>query len=619
MSSPRWLPALLVSLMLFSLLPLGQAGTAPMNGGPYLIETDALWDVDGQMNAQVVVKAGATLTIEAIIYVADGASLTVEEGATLRMTNATLAAEEGPTAVRPISISDETSLLARSSVSGGAFTLRIVAETGTMLDGWTVAWDEIPPQDMSGDVHEINFTSPKDDFRLNFDLPPGNIGDLVIASLQIVDITSSTVTTTPAIGSEPIDVFLAGAAGFPLNIHGTAHFDNSVIQGAVIDITGVLSMDDSALKASGPVQVHGNDASLDMQGGSISLSRVDHDIELDATAGITWGAAQGTGGLIDRWERTVSEQTIHIPVDGMDCLGGPCVRYIYHGVGSPNAGATSPRTADPEGNSLVPARTVEIGWADSTEVWTESATIEVETFRTAWNMGTEMDSWSQSIFVPLPYDVEVFEILPHLDHPIISVDNVDIPGDAGSIGATIPFSITVTNSGDETATVFIRCNIAGTETFADVTPKWTEVTLEASESQTVESRWTYHLEADQGLHCLVEQPTQFIDAAPFIAQAGVDSSREGVEGVATVEWVQSEESDLGMILLAVLVVSVILGLVFVVRLTQVNQGAEELRDVVDELEKQDAAMGRVDRFATMMDDDDEDDDDEDDDVIDIDD
>jgi len=219
MQRSRSLPLLLVTLMLMGFIPIAIAGSAPMNGGSYEVNSNETWDVDGQFDAQVTIIAGATLTIESDLEVVAGASITVEEGGTLRVEDATLTAENGPHAVRPITL--EASLMAYSSVAGGGFTLRIVAAPATVLDGWTVRWDEIPAQDMNGSAHEIHFAAWRDDFRITFELPLGRIGNLVIDSIEIDDDNGPT-TNTQAIDAEPIDFFLAGDPGFPITIHARA-------------------------------------------------------------------------------------------------------------------------------------------------------------------------------------------------------------------------------------------------------------------------------------------------------------------------------------------------------------------------------------------------------------
>jgi len=609
MQRSRSLPLVLVTLMLMGFIPLAIAGSAPMNGGPYEVNSNETWSVDGQFDAQVTIIAGATLTIKSDLEVVAGASITVEEGGTLRVEDSTLTAENGPHAVRPIAL--EASLMAYSSVAPGGFELRIIAAPDTVLDNWTVRWDDIPAQDMNGSAHEINFTAPRDDFRITFELPPGRIGNLVIDSIEIDDDNGPT-TNTQAIDAEPINFLLAGDPGFPITIHGTAHFENSVITGAVIDIDGAVTTADTAFKASGPVLVTGEGASLSMLGGSVTMSRVDHDVELDAFASIQWGAATGSGGDIDRWERIVPEQTIHIPINGMKCTNDACVRYTYHGVGG--EGNLLDRTVDHAGNSKVPARTVEIGWADTTEVWTESATIEVTLFRTAWNLNPELDSWSEGVLVPLPYDVEHIDIIEFLDHPIIAIDSVILDSDEATVGRSTTVEISVTNDGTEAATLFISCNIGGTNTSADTSPKFAPITLAGGESDSTEVKWTYHKEAEVGLDCYIVEPYQFLELQPFISNRIANATLEGSSDAATFEWTSSSsDGDFMLIMVGVLIITIIIGMVYVVRLAQAGSfGEPSAEEVVEELEREDdegdfdeddgdeTVTGATDRFAEMM-------------------
>ncbi len=115
------------------------------------------------------------------------------------------------------------------------------------------------------------------------------------------------------------------------------------------------------------------------------MSSADHDVNLDGVASLTWDGTIGTGGVVDRWERNIGQQEIHIPI-GSECTGGYCVEYEIHNHG-PSEGTMIRFSV--EGVALVPGRTVEIGWADGT-VWTENASVEVTNFRTAWNLGSTM-------------------------------------------------------------------------------------------------------------------------------------------------------------------------------------------------------------------------------------
>ncbi|MDP6906536.1 MAG: hypothetical protein QF440_03870 [Candidatus Thalassarchaeaceae archaeon] len=609
MGSKLNLPLLMAALMFTGLIPMSTANYAPTNGGPYAVDSDETWDQGGYLDAQVVIEAGATLTITSNIIVKDGASITVNEGATLNVSEGGLSAENGPHAVRPISISDSSSLLVDSSVSTAGFALRIISAADNSLEGWTVSWDDITPQDMNGTMHEINFTAPKEDFRIYFDLPPGNLGDLVIDRLEVFDISTSATHITYATDAAPIDCFLAGDVGFPLIVNGNAHFENSLIEGSEITITGDVTTDSSAFKSSGPVVVTGGDASLIMSEGSISLSRMDHDVQLDSVAQIIWGAANGTGGLIDRWERIVPEQIIHIPIDNFaaGCPSGGCVQYDYHGLGSPNAGNTGIRAPDIDGNAIVPSRTVEIGWADSTDVWNENGFIEIKKFQIVWNLDSSIGSWSEGEMVPMPYDVGVFNILEHLEYPVISVDSVELESDVGTIGESMDVVVTVSNTGTAAAAVAILCNIAETGQSADMTPLYSSMTLERGETDSIEALWSYGGSGDASLVCFVNEPAQLLDTSAFIT----NQNQTGTYGDSTtVDWSSSDETEFDSLLIVItLIIVVIVCLVAVVRMAQQgafdditsdgdgDEGEDEISDGNDD---EGDGESRVDRFKELL-------------------
>jgi len=595
------LALLLATSMLICLIPMSNAASAPINGGTYNVSTDETWNMGSELNAIVTVQAGATLTIATDYTLPVGASITVEEGGTLRVEEGSLTGGGFSQSVR-MTPNEPTSLVAPSGAANGAFSLRIVAPDGNDMSGWSVAWDDIPAQDMSGDVHEINFSSPKDDFQLNFSLAPGSFADLVIDHLEIDE--AGSVTSTPAYLAEPFNGRIAGEYGtsFPLTIAGSAHFENSAITGADVMITGAVTTTNADFMASGPLYVRGEGSSLMMTGGTVKMSSEDHDVNADGLASLGLGNAfgvQGTGGLIDLWERNIEEQEIHIPI-GAECTGGYCVEYSIHNFGPSE---TTIQRFNVDGVALVPARTVEIGTCDGSNctVWSEGAEIEVTRFYSAWNLGAEMDSWSEGVRVPLPWDVSTFEILPYLDHPVISVDSVNIPSETGDIGRSIPVEITVTNSGTESAAIFMRCNVAGTSNYADMTPTYSAMLLDAGETETLSANWTYNTQGEAGLDCYVEEPFQFSDSAPFITKNVANSTRGGSE-IVTVSWdnaVLDDDSSI-LLMLAALGLTVIIGLVVAIRFaTAEPEDGREINYNSDE-------DGRVDRFAEMMEEENED-------------
>ena len=273
MRTGRALALLLATSMLTCMIPFSNAGSAPTNGGIYDVSTDETWNTGSELDAIVTVEAGATLTIATDYTLPAGASITVAQGGTLRVEDGSLTGGDFAQAVRMIP-NVPTSLMAHSGVASGAFSLRIVAPAGNNMSGWAVSWDDIPAQDMTGEEHVINFSSPKADFRLDFTLNPGSFTDLVVDRIEITD--GSGVTSTPGYMGEPINCFVAAEYGtaFPLTIDGTAHIENSAITGADVMITGAVTSVDSDFTASGPLNVQGSGSSLSMQGGSVTMSSV---------------------------------------------------------------------------------------------------------------------------------------------------------------------------------------------------------------------------------------------------------------------------------------------------------------------------------------------------------
>ncbi|MEE3083661.1 MAG: hypothetical protein VX320_06225 [Candidatus Thermoplasmatota archaeon] len=613
------LPILLSALLLASVIPYTSADVAPMSGGPVVISEDKTWDVDGILDAQVVVNAPATLTINADLTMANGSSITVNQGASLLLENGSLVADFGPHSVMPIPSSDIASLLVPASVFSQKFSLKIYAADGWSLDGWTVSWGGNAPYEINGTMEEIDFQSPMNDFRIYFNLFPGNYTTLVVDRLELVEDGNPTPHTVLAIDADPQDCFLAGTDilpnthFFPLTIDGDANIVSSTIQGADVSITGTVTTEDATFLASGPLNVAGAGASLHMQGGSVKLPKYpyDHDVRMDVSADLNWGASMGSGGLIDRWERVIPEQTIHIPINGQGsgCPSTGCVQYTFHDLGPPtckscpNSGAAPYKIPNSNGDISVPSRTVEIGWADSTDVWTEEGFIEIVQFQTVWNFNMSIGSWSEGDMIPMPHDVEVFNIIEHLDYPIISVDDVALESDTAEVGKSIEVEITVSNSGTEAAIVATVCDLAGTGQNADMTPIFKVVTLAPGQTDSVDMRWSYGQSGSAGLVCSVIKPIQMLDSSIFL----INSNKTASYGDSNeVEWGDSAQSEVdSMLIVGALIIVIIVCIGAVIRFAQQGafSGEPTAEEIVEHLENEDDDE-RVDRFAEMMDEDD---------------
>ena len=151
------------------------------------VTSDETWNIGSELNAIVNVQAGATLTIEGDYMLPSGASITVEEGGTLRIDGGSLTGEAFSHAVRMIP-NAQSSLTIDSELTDGGFDLTIVSADGMNMTGWSVTGENRPAEDMSGSQHVLNFPAGiSGDYQLNFSLNPGSFTDLVVDHLIIDD------------------------------------------------------------------------------------------------------------------------------------------------------------------------------------------------------------------------------------------------------------------------------------------------------------------------------------------------------------------------------------------------------------------------------------------------
>jgi hypothetical protein len=531
----------LVLLMIIALLPAFpaatvSAGSAPMSGDTQQITGDETWDVDSQLNAQVVVNSGASLTISGDITVVDSdSSITILAGGQLNMNGGSLIADDAlrPSAMRADAFSESAgapTLMIPAGQASGAFTLRIISHADSYLTGWAVQWDSDSfEEDMADGVHEIEFTAPRTDFEATFDTnwAPNS---LIIDRVEIVDHGSSTTYTTSAVDLSPYNMFLYGDAGFDLNIAGSANIVSSVIDGAAILITGDVTMDASTIERSGPVEVIGVDdkrASLILASSSFSYTRDDHEISLNHAADITWDSnSNGGGGIIDRWEQWMENQQVIVPAKEIE------MRFIGLGLYEQT---TNNYTSSDLGIVDVyngARRVIGIGFADGSE-WNENAMIEITRFRTAWNMDpNHMPSYSEGELFPLPHQLSV-NLSSQISMPYVEVTEVSPLAAEADAGRYVRVRLKLVNSGDEPAWVPITCSEVGNNFGADISPLNPAVLVPALGSNTTEISWYHQGEGEGELKCWPMTPLQLIDENSF---------GNGSASSISVSWVDSEES-----------------------------------------------------------------------------
>ncbi len=497
----RILVILTATLLLGMILPITSptiAATPPSDGSTVTLTEDTNWNQTSTMNGSVIVPAGVNLTISESISVVEGSSLNVQGN--LIMDGGQLNAENPPSDLQFWGVYGSTATLFLPE-SAGYFSIKIFSAPGYNLSNYTAQWNDGPKDDMEGDEHTtpgsvIPFTSGG---TLSFEAILGEYGELVIDRIEV---ERATVTNTyEASELDYSGWLLRGDSGFTLNIQSGATLTatDSEISGADITINGAFNANNTVVSASGPVTLAGSSSSVTMNGGGFDGSRDDHDIVADIDAQISLNNVEGTGGIVDLWERQLASQVIQFPGSG--------ITFNLTGVGPQERTLRGLSMAD--GTYVVPAnyqqgpRIVEIGYGDGT-IWTESATISEMEWFTAWGTFYGTNGELEKIANP---SIQ-FDMIPQ-----ISVTSVEIIKES-YLGKRATVMVTLSNTGsadagnpnDEIDSVAIECYDG--ENRADISPTYPASDVMAGESAGVELKWGHAQEGNATLVCSPLTPSQ---------------------------------------------------------------------------------------------------------------
>ncbi len=376
---------------------------------------------------------------------------------------------------------------------------------------------------------------------------------VTVASITIV-VENGGSTTILGTDLESVNMKTAGDPGFSIQVDGTLSSVDSTVSGGQITVSASMNADDSTFDRVGPILLEGREAAIDLRGATtFSGSLDDHDVRGDAYSTIYWGDdVAGSGGLIDRWERRVSEQSIQLDA-----------KYVILSVGGIGPSeATHEIFSDENGTALVDGgqeRVVEIGYSDGT-VWSESATIEVISYVTAWNPESSGIGNYGGGSVPLTWEQT---ITMSSGVPYIEWESLDIEGEESSksTSQSMPVHARMANRGTASALLYFTCdatvasidedgNVTETVAAADI-GGYQGGRIEAGESVEMQFGWRGSEAGQASLTCRILTPTQLVDENAF----GGGSMTTGV-----MTWTEPvDEDSLPMLpLLAALVVAMVI-------------------------------------------------------------
>ena len=566
----------MISTVLFMPTGLSEPQT---DGTTQVISSSESWNSNSELNGDVTVSEGATLTISGDITIATGSSIFIESGANLVLSGG-LSALEMSSGVF-MEVYDTTVLQPNFTGLVDSGTLRInmakdyfsTMDVNVTVGDNTVAW--------TGEEY-IDYSVNFNDLAINVSFQGFWQFPVWIDSIQAFDSNGAIYTLDADEWQHNNGVLKIeeGEASYDIIIYGNFDSNSGSIEGANLSCSGVCSIDNSTLSWSSPINVH-DTGTLSIMTSTINGSRTYEDIIVHDTATINYDTPTmtGTGGPTDSWIRLLSQRVIStnlkdapasVHFEGLGYLGSSGDLTLDE-----NGSVELSQHNNPELNKYL--RMTE--WLDSSGTMNQEDGMVLITLsggNSAWNgdYSTTLDpAPATPLFtanIPLPY-VEIDSVVPE--------DN------KGTANKGIGVMITASNTGDVEVSTNIQC-FEGND-LADVTTLF--VTLAPGESKEIPTTWYANSSGAKSLNC-----------KPLILQKFNTLSEDLGQTVGTeselVSFKDAEDSeDLPIILYGAIVIVIVIATVIFSRISakKLTETEEEKDYTSNEEEGEDEDTGVI--------------------------
>lgn len=559
-------------IMLMSLVVV--SGFAAAQENETTIDTSVTWEADGGLLTcdydHVRIMDGGVLTIrDALVDLT--CNITVDEGGILNLDNSMLECGIWDEPGNPDGMACGNGLMgygywdeeSRASFRvpndgiEGDFTMTMHSVGGVSYYGGQAFVGDSEPISLNGSSHTFEFSDVDDE-----EIWIGLIGygqSSVSVSEVIIEVGNSEIVIE-GVHLDRMNMMAAGPRGSEIVVNGIMSMSSSYLTGAKLTIgeNGSLVSNDSSFDRVGPIMSLGDNSVVRITNSTFSNSLDDHDVRGTGFSEITWENSNGSGGFTDRWERRIVDQKVVFDSKG--------VVFKVNGMGV--AESTSFESfSDDSGEALVNGggeRVVEVGWSNGT-IWSESATIEIISYRTGWNPdGSGIDDYG-GYSIPLSWnDVQyVSDSTPHVEWSNLEVvleEGVSEP--VGYAGSSVPMRASFTNSGSAPASFYISCDVVETGLDADI-GGFQGLVLNAGQTGEMLFDWRGGETGDYSLDCEILTPTQLVSD---------DSFGGGTFSSGTVSWVESVDED-GLPMVSILVALAVT--VLIIGMWLVRKSSEE--------------------------------------------
>ena len=534
---------IMISTILFMPTGLSEPQT---DGTTQVISSSESWNTNSELNGDVTVSEGATLTINSEITIATGTSIVVDSGANLVLNGALLAQETTSGVFMEVYNSTVVKPNFTGLVDSGTLRINMAKEYFTTMNvnvtvgSTTIAW--------TGEEYI--------DYNLQFDGLPVNVSfsgfwqfPVWIESIQAFD-SNGAIYTLQANEWEHNNGVLKSEeaeASYSIIINGNFESQQASMEWANLTCNGICSIENSSLSWSSPISVSEN-GTLSAKSSTINGSRTYEDIIVYDNAIINYDVETmvGTGGPTDMWVRLLSQRII-----STNLKDAPAIAH-FEGLGY--QGITGDLTLDSEGkvdlgynNNPILSKYLRMPeWLDGAGMHhQENATVLI-------TLGGKANVWNGNSSVKLDPAPTIPYFTTSIPLPYVVVDSVIPEDQMGTANRGLGIMISVSNTGLVEVSTNIQCYEG--DDLADVTTMF--VSLQPGESKELPSTWYANSSGAKTLNCKALVPTMFNSLSEDLSQSiGTES-----EPVSFKDLDDSEDTSLilySVIIIVMIVVAVL--------------------------------------------------------------
>ncbi len=563
----------MISTILFMPTGLSEPQT---DGTTQVISSSESWNTNSELNGDVTVSEGATLTISGDITIATGSSIIIESGANLVLSGG-LSALELSSGVF-MEVYDTTVLQPNFTGLVDSGTLRInmakdyfsTMDVNVTVGDNTVAW--------TGEEY-IDYTVNFNDLAINVSFQGFWQFPVWIDSIQAFD-SNGVIYTLDAdewLHNNGVLKIEEGEASYNIIINGNFDSNSGSIEGANLSCSGVCSIDNSTLSWSSPINVH-DTGTLSIMTSTINGSRTYEDIIVHDTASINYDTPTmtGTGGPTDKWIRLLSQRVI-----STNLKDAPASVH-FEGLGY--LGSSGDLTLDENGSvELSQHNNPELNkYLRMTEWLDSSGTMNQENGMVIITLSGGYSAWSGDYSTTLEPAPATPSFTANIPLPYVEIDSVVPEDNKGTANKGLGVMVTASNTGDVEVSTNIQC-FEGDD-LADVTTLY--VTLAPGESKEIPTTWYANSSGAKSLNCKPLILQKFNTLSEDLGQTtGTESE--------LVSFKDAEDSeDLPIILYGAIVIVIVIATVIFSRISakKLTETEEEKDYTTDEEEDEDTGV-----------------------------